>query len=177
MNIIKAARGIEENGRQYKLGTEIGGVFLGASVRTIKVTDMVEQKLAQAKDNLNTRISALYDAQLNDSNIHTDEDFVGPAETYHRVGQDAIRRMQKVWKAGETLLADTPGGKKMLNAVMESDKVKMSEVIERAIKTGKNIPSTLSPQTKQKIGDLGKKHGDDRLPITEDTLKRLNQKP
>jgi hypothetical protein len=177
MNIIKAARGIEENGRQYKLGTEIGGVFLGASVRTIKVTDMVEQKLAQAKDNLNTRVGALYEAQLRDSNDVDMDDVVAATETYHRVGQDAIRRMQKVWKAGETLLSDTPGGQKMLRGTLDSDKVKMSKEVERAIVTGKQVPSAVSDQTMQKIETLAKKHDDDRAKVTKDTLKRLNQKP
>ena len=174
--IVKAARGVEENGRKYKLGTEVGAVFLGTSIRTVNITDALEQKLAQAKDTLGTRITPLYKAPLRNANDVEMEDVALAVQQYAKAHDQAVSAMQKSYKAAETLLRETPNAKTLLRNVMSSDRVRMSQSTERSIVTGKPSFPEFSDQTLQKMGDLGKKHDDPRLKVAVDTLKEYNQK-
>jgi 7,8-dihydro-6-hydroxymethylpterin-pyrophosphokinase len=176
MKIVKAARGVEENGRQYKVGTEVGAVFLGTSIRTVNITDALEQKLAQAKDTLGTRITPLYKAPLRNANDVEMEDVALAVQQYAKAHDQAVSTMQKSYKAAETLLRETPNAKTLLRNVMSSDRVRMSQEVERAIVTGKPSFPGFSDQTLQKVKDLGKKHDDDRAKAMVDALKEYNQK-
>ncbi len=176
-NIVNAARGIEENGRQYKLGTEVGSVFLGTSVRTFKIADIVEQKLAQGTNSLNNRITPLYNSVLTESNDVSMDDCESDTTEYYKTDVEVMTKMQKIWAAGNTLLADTPGGKKMLSAVIGGDKVKMESNRERALTTGKRHRVTLSDSMDRKVKGLGDKYDDPRHKVVKDTLKKLNEKP
>jgi len=176
MKILKAANGVEENGRQYKVGTEVGAVFLGTSIRTVNITDALEQKLAQAKDTLGTRITPLYKAPLRNANDVEMEDVALAVQQYAKAHDQAVSAMQKSYKAAETLLRETPNAKTLLRNVMSSDRVRMSQSTERSIVTGKPSFPEFSDQTLQKMGDLGKKHDDPRLKVAVDTLKEYNQK-
>jgi hypothetical protein len=176
-NIVNAARGIEENGRQYKLGTEVGSVFLGTSVRTFKIADIVEQKLAQGTNSLNNRITPLYNSVLTESNDVSMDDCESDTTEYYKTDVEVMTKMQKIWAAGNTLLADTPGGKKMLRAVIGGDKVKMESNRERALTTGKRHRVTLSDSMDRKVKGLGDKYDDPRYKVVKDTLKKLNEKP
>jgi hypothetical protein len=176
MKIWKAANGVEENGRQYKVGTEVGAVFLGTSIRTVNITDALEQKLAQAKDTLGTRITPLYKAPLRNANDVEMEDVALAVQQYAKAHDQAVSTMQKSYKAAETLLRETPNAKTLLRNVMSSDRVRMSQEVERAIITGKPSFPGFSDQTLQKVKDLGKKHDDDRAKVMVDALKEYNQK-
>jgi hypothetical protein len=176
MKIWKAAHGVEENGRQYKVGTEVGAVFLGTSIRTVNITDALEQKLAQAKDTLGTRITPLYKAPLRNANDVEMEDVALAVQQYAKAHDQAVSTMQKSYKAAETLLRETPNAKTLLRNVMSSDRVRMSQEVERAIITGKPSFPGFSDQTLQKVKDLGKKHDDDRAKVMVDALKEYNQK-